>query len=193
MLIHHYYVWDEAILPEDERLCANIRLRRLTIDILLPGPTTLEQIRAIISTDGKVVNLTYRPPRTYLSPERTTVRLADGALGATAAGTAQVRQTMAAASRVQAHRNTLEGLRVATATKVVSIDLPFECDRHFCRRDDWGRDNMNDGIEIGLYQHEEPSFRTHMQHVWILHLELSARERPNVEPLQPGRFRVFQA
>ena len=63
----------------------------------------------------------------------------------------------------------------------------------FCRRDDWGRENMNDGIEIGLYQHEEATFRAHQQHVWILHLELSARERPNVEPLQPGRFRVFDA
>ena len=143
--------------------------------------------------DGKTLNMTYKPPETFLSPERTAVRLAQGALGGVAADNAAVRQTMAAAARVQAHRTALETLRVEHSTKVFSIPLPMECDRHFCRRDDWGRDNHGHGIEIDLYQHENQNYRDNNQHVWILHVELSARMRPNVAPVSPGGFNVFNA
>lgn len=119
--------------------------------------------------------------------------MAAGALGATAANDTNVRETMAAASRVQAHRAALEVQRVEAEQKVMSIALPFQCDRHFCRRDDWGRDNRANGIEIGLYQHEDQNFQANNQHVWILHIELSARERPNVAPASPIGFSVFDA
>ena len=135
MLIHHMYVWDEAIAPEDESSGSNVRLRRLTIDILLPGPTQLSQIRAMISQDGKQLNFTYRPPQTFLNPNRTTVRIAQGVLGSAAADNAHIRQTMNAAAHVQAHWNALEQLRVESENNIITIDLPFECDCHFCRRD----------------------------------------------------------
>lgn len=59
MLIYHYYAWDEAIPNDEEQMGVNVGLRRLTIDILLPGPTILEQIRAVVSTDGKVLHFKY--------------------------------------------------------------------------------------------------------------------------------------
>lgn len=44
MILLHHYSWYEAIALEEERMGANVRLKRLTVDILLPGPTTLDQI-----------------------------------------------------------------------------------------------------------------------------------------------------
>lgn len=52
MLIYHHYTWYEAILPAEEHARGNIRLKRLTIDLLLPGPTSLDQIWAVVSSDG---------------------------------------------------------------------------------------------------------------------------------------------
>lgn len=43
----------------------------------------------------------------------------------------------------------LEQVRVDASQKVYQIHLPFECDRQLCRRDDWGSDNVCQGIEIG--------------------------------------------
>lgn len=193
MFIRHMYAWDEAIPPADEQAQSNVRLRRLSIDILLPGPTDMSQIKAIVNMTATKLNMTYSPPQTFLSPERTMVRLATGALGATAASNTGIRGTMHAAARVQAHRNALETLRTQHATQVYEIDLPFPCDHHFCRRDDWGYDNRCNGIDIGLYQHENMDFRTNNQYVWILHVELSARERPNVAPISPAGFNIFNA
>ena len=119
--------------------------------------------------------------------------MAQGVLGSAAADNAQICETMNAAAHVQAHRNALEQLPVESENKIIPIDLPFECDCHFCRRDDWGRDIKNHGLEIGLYRHEDASFQQQNQHVWILHIELSAHEHPNVSPLSPGRFNIFNA
>lgn len=190
MLIHHYYSWHEAIAPREEETGGNIRLKRLTIDLLLPGPTTLEQIKAIISEDGKVLHFTYRPPKTYLSNDRTTVRLALGSVGRDGVNT--VRETMQAANRSQAHRTALETVRADQREKVRHIALPFVCDRNFCRRDDWGRDNRTHGLEIGMYQHEAQAMRDNNQYVWILHIELSAAERPKQLPTSPGAYGAYQ-
>lgn len=52
MLIYHSYSWMEAVLPDEERNFQAIRLKRLSIDILLPGPTNLNQVRSIILPTG---------------------------------------------------------------------------------------------------------------------------------------------
>lgn len=191
MLLYHHYTWHKAIPPEEEQLGANIRLKRLTIDVLLPGPTSLSQIRALISDDGKTCHFTYRPPTTYLSSTRTAVRMTGTALGARAAANEDLRNTIGAATRVQAHRTALETVRPEQQEKVRHIALPFEVDRAFCRRDDWGRDNRTFGMEIGVYRHEDPEMQANNQYVWILHIELSARERPIADPLSTGGFGVW--
>jgi hypothetical protein len=77
--------------------------------------------------------------------------------------------------------------------KVRSIELPFQCDRNFCRRDDWGRDNRTEGMEVGMYRHEAPEMHDNGQFVWILHIELSATERPQFRPLSPGAYGSYAA
>lgn len=186
MLIHHHYSWFEAIPPDEEREGGNIRLKRLTIDLLLPGPTTLAQIRAVVSEDGRVVHFTYRPPQTYLSHDRTTVHLAAATFGANRVQT--VRGTMQAASRTQAHRTALETIRPEQQEKVRHLELPFQCDRNFCRRNDWGRPNRANGMEIAMYRHEDLDMQANNQYVWMLHIELSAAERPLQDPLSPGAY-----
>lgn len=188
MLLFHHYTRQEAIPSDDKALGANIRLKRLTIDILLPGPTTTDQIKAVISDDGRTCHFTYRPPATYLSPNCTVVRLAGTAFGDRGVSIADLCNTMGAATRVQAHRTKLETIRLEQHEKVRHISLPFEVDRAFCRRDDWGRDNATHGMEIGMYRHENPVMQANNQFVWILHIELSARERPITDPLSPGGF-----
>ena len=191
MLLCHHCVWHEAIDPDHENAGANVRLKRLTIDVLLPGPTTLDQIRCVVSDDGKTLHFTCRCPQTCLNPARTAVRVTHSFGGDRALGVQGVRETMAAASRVQAHRTALEQVRVDQQEKVRHVALPFEVDRNFCRRDDWGNDNRTHGIEIGICRHENPEMQADNQCVWILHVELSARERPVFQPVSPGRFQTF--
>ena len=189
MLIHHQYSWFEAVPPAEEAAGANVRLKRLSIDILLPGPTTLAQVRGIVSDNGRVFNFTYRLPETFLSANRTAVRLAGHTFGPR--GIPHVQNTISAASRVQAHRTVLEQARVDASQKVYQIQLPFECDRQLCRRDDWGRDNHCQGLEIGMYRHEDADMQANNQLVWILHVELTAKERPNVAPASPAGYNNF--
>jgi len=189
MLIYHHYSWYEAVPPADERAGGIIRLKRLTIDLLLPGATTLSQVRAVVSEDGNVLHFTYRPPQMYLSHDRTTVRLAANTFGANRIPV--VRDTMQAATRTQAHRTALETIRPDQQEKVRHIQLPFQCDRNFCRRDDWGRENRTQGMEIAMYRHEDADMQQNNQFVWILHVELSSTERPLQGPLSPGNYGAY--
>jgi hypothetical protein len=89
-------------------------------------------------------------------------------------------------SRVQAHENALQ--RVIPAQRRIRkvIKLPFPVDYNFCRRDDYGRDNTTEGITIATYMHDDPTFRANQQFVWILHIEMTAKERPMGRPSKPA-------
>jgi hypothetical protein len=71
MLIYHHYDWHEAVSHEDVLLGNNEHLHRLTLDVLLPGPTALEQVEVMVPDDGNKIVLKYTPPMTYLSANRT--------------------------------------------------------------------------------------------------------------------------
>ena len=47
------------------------------------------------------------------------------------------------------------------------------------------------GMEIGMYRHDNVEMQNNGQLVWILHIELSAAERPMVNPLSPGAYRAY--
>jgi hypothetical protein len=98
---------------------------------------------------------------------------------------------MQAATRAQAHRTALETIRPEQQEKVRHIALPFQCYRNFCHCDDWGRDNTSHGMEIGMYHHEDREFQSKNQYVWILHIELSAAERPMQDPLSPAVYGAY--
>ena len=189
MILYHMYSWHEAIDANEEMSGNSLRLKRLTIDILLPGPTILDQLKAVVSADGKTLHFTYKPPMTYLSHNRTAVRVTGHTMGARAIPVAT--QAFSAASRVQSHRNVLEQVIPEQREKIRHIKLPFQCDQNFCRRDDWGRDNLRHGMEIGVYRHEDQGMQNDNQFVWILHVELSAAERAMVLPMSPGGIGQF--
>jgi hypothetical protein len=89
MPIYHHYDWHEAVSHEDVLLVGNNdeHLHRLTLDVLLPGPTALEQVEVTVPDDGNKIVLKYTPPMTYLSANHTAARVA---VNGGAAGAAQV-------------------------------------------------------------------------------------------------------
>jgi hypothetical protein len=94
-------------------------------------------------------------------------------------------------TRVQGHRDALETIRALQKESLFTVALPQPVDSNFCTRDDWGRSNRVDGISIGVYQHENNTFQPAHQHVWILHVEMTLKERPKATPTAPSRFTVF--
>lgn len=181
----------QAILLEQERLGSNICLKRLSIDIFLPGLMTLKQVRAVVSDDGKTCHFRYCLQETYLSANRTAVCVAGTTFGRAAAPTHVVRETMGVAAWVQVHRMVLERIDPEQQENIYHISLPFEVDRAFCRRDDWGRDKGTHRMEMGVYRHENPDMQAQNPCVWIIQNELSAREHPMADPLSPRGFGVW--
>ena len=51
MLLYHWYTWQEGVPDDAMVMDQNMGLTRLSIDVLLPGPKTLEQIE--VSITGK--------------------------------------------------------------------------------------------------------------------------------------------
>ena len=52
MLIHHMYGWNEAIAQTGIMVGRNILLHHLSVDVLLPGPTSLGQIECVLCGGG---------------------------------------------------------------------------------------------------------------------------------------------
>lgn len=44
---------------------------------------------------------------------------------------------------------------------------------------------------VGIYRHEHADARNNDQHVWILHVEMAARERAYMGPSSPGGFGLY--
>lgn len=190
MFLYHYYVWREAV-PEDEVASfSNVRLKRLTIDLLLPGPTSLEQIEAQIMEDQKTVKIKYKPPATFLSHRRTAVRTAME-IGAQGRQVEVMSTYTSAMERVNAHRDVLESMSDEQKHPTTEIDLPFRVDPVFCRRDDFGVENARHGIDIGVYRHEDVNFRASNQYVWILNLEMTSVERPRTSLTAPRNIGLY--
>jgi hypothetical protein len=86
-LLHHHYVWNEAVPEDDQESGRNLRITRLIVDILLPGPTSVDQLEVQVE-DETNLKITYKPPSTYLKSRRTAVCAADiaGVVGATNIG-----------------------------------------------------------------------------------------------------------
>lgn len=205
MLIYHHYVWQEGVTEAHAVTGANFALTRLSIDVLLPGPTVLEQLEVSI-TGKRQVKVKYKPPATYLNNRRNAVRSVQMS-GMGLGGRDQVAQEtmigmMTSTSRSTGHAVALQ--KVIPKQKEIEFfidDLPFDIDPYLCRRDDWGNAPTlgnpglgGKGVEIGFYRHESPAMHAANQHVWILHIECTAAERPiNImSPTQPQGFGDYQ-
>ena len=55
-----------AIICFQERLGNNIALKHLSVNVLLPGPTTIDQLKHNITDDSTTIALEYDPPEVYL-------------------------------------------------------------------------------------------------------------------------------
>ena len=192
MLIWHQYSWREGVTKQDERRGTNFGLTRLSLDIFLPGSTTLEQVDVSIVDNGMKVNFEYDLPTCYLSTQRSALRLAD-AMGVCAGTMRAASEFTQAGSRAAGHRAALDEIRPRQRKLTKELPLKFRCDQYWCRCDDWGRDNMVEGVTIGVYRHDDDDLHNNQQYVWMLHLELTLVERPQASPDQrkPTGFRMF--
>ena len=201
MLIACWYQWTEGV-PEEQVRAGTMDLRkRVTVDVLLPGPTNLEQITASIKSPRKI-EIKFKPPGAYLTSRRTAVK--SGALsGLGLAGATRVQQEiiiqmMHATSHTQGHERALrEGIREEQKELTFEIEFPFDVDMFFCNRDDWGNGpsplnphSGGDPISIGMYRCTDVNMQNNNQMVWILHLELTETWRPEylAEPASPAGY-----
>ena len=186
MLIYHHYDWWEAVQTNLINMGRNQRLRRLSMDVLLPGPTSEDQIELLVKDDGNTLYLKYIPPLTFLNPRRTAVRtaaiagIADGMIAAAIAPTS-------AMARVNSHDTCLTNIRHSESrgNYEVEINLPFAVDPYFCTRDDYGVDGAARGSSIATYRHENAGFHAANQFVWVLHIEMTDAARPKATPSKP--------
>lgn len=195
-LLHHSYSWKEGIRRERPGFlqAAAHGCKRLTTDILLPGPTNENQVEVeVVQPERTKLRVKYTPPVTFLTARRTAIRLAsqggvaDGQLDAAATRTAGM-------SRVMAHEAALEAMPESEKKITFDIDLPFQVEAAFTTRDDWGQDGQCEGVQICVYAHEDPNFQATNQAVWILHVETVASERAPVGAARPGvNFGAFHA
>ena len=110
MLLYHMYIWKEAVPYSSFLAGTNTRLTRLSLDMLLPGPTSLDQLELFIASNGEYLDVSYKPPVTYLSASRTMARVAD-LQGISEAQTQTAMPKMAITARVQAHETVLDEIR----------------------------------------------------------------------------------
>lgn len=187
----HVCQWDEALDLDDITTGINVRWRRVTCDVLLCRPTTLDQIKAGISTDQTKVSLEIDLPKTFVSTKRTAVRLTDAsqlARGVAAVAAPQVIERAQMGSCVQGHATCLVDYKKKTDFKIkMEISLPCKVDPLFTRRNDCGHTSPHTkGIAVATYQHEDALMQAAGQHVHILHLEMTASERVAAGLQSPG-------
>ena len=185
-LPHHLYSWHEAVTEEEEANGAKIRMKRLTLDVLLPGPTDEEQVECLIVDDGSKVRVKIKMPNTYLSAKRTAVVAASNLGVGNANVTPQIIGTMSALARVQGHREALQMARVDQEFILFDVKTLFKVDNYFCKRNDWGVDGDGHAICICTYQHDNVNYRAANQFVCILHVEMTSVERPSATPSKPS-------
>jgi hypothetical protein len=70
-MLWHYYVWKETLLPGS----TNTQLKRATADVLLYGPTSLDQIQVQV-VGKKRVKLEYTPFSVLYNSRRTALQTA---------------------------------------------------------------------------------------------------------------------
>ena len=111
MLIYHWCVWQEGVPEHMLVLGQNFGLTRLSIHILLSGPTTLEQLDISI-TGPRSIKIQYKPPGTYLNARRNTVWSAFLSRMGLGGQTQQQQETIlgmiAASSRATGHTEALK-------------------------------------------------------------------------------------
>lgn len=176
----HCYQWDEAVAAGEAGNIQHLRLKHLSMDVLLPGATNERQIKAEVDKDGMSLILHYRPPSVFFSSRRSAVRTSNGEIN-----TARIK-----AHETEVHR-ILSGRAQNQGFKKYKFPLPVRVDRNFTMRDDYGVEGQGDGMQIGIYQHHDERMQALNQWCYILHLEMTLADRPETTAPSTPTFGFF--
>ena len=111
---------------------------RCTIEVLLPGPTSLNQLDCSVISKGMQVKVLVRSPGVFSNSSRTSAFISGN----------PSQQAGMITSRVIAHQEAITAMTNEAEGGVLSseliIDLPFRCQLQFTTRDDyeelvWGK------------------------------------------------------
>ena len=123
------YLWTEGEKPEvmDSHFNQTVLSQQdqITINMLLFGPTTHDQICAHIIEDGMAVRVLYRPPPAFMMSNRVAQDIPGFEVDPNAA---------AVASRVVGHHDAINKIVNKYNGKVeweISIPLPVKCEQQF--------------------------------------------------------------
>jgi hypothetical protein len=191
-IMHWYcYLWTEGENPEvmDAHFNRTVHSQqeRITVDMLLFGPTTHDQLRAHIIEDGMAVRVLYRPPPVFLMSNR----IAEDIPGFESDPDAAV-----VASRVVGHHAAINQIVNKHSGEVeweIIIPLPVKCEQQFTDRNDYGVARSAKPISIGVYRHGDPLFEGNAdigpQYAFFLHCQLKVvQKNPLGTVMSPQRF-----
>jgi hypothetical protein len=173
-MLWHYYVWKETLLPDS----TNTQLKRVTADVWLYGPTSLDQIQAhVVGKNGKrQVKLKYTPSSVLYNSRRTALQTASSF----------------SSHRIMCHDEAIQAMIAANDHQPIThtqfLDFNIDVDPNFTTRDDFGNEGAAQAIQIADYIHDNADFRKAGRTVTILHLELTAAERLPSTPSHAANY-----
>jgi hypothetical protein len=115
----------------------------------------------------------YTPPLVFLNAKQTVIRT----------------QTSFSSHRIMCHEAELTTMiEQANNNEEIklrqTIRLKTPCDYAFTTRGDFGNKGIVDSMQIAEYLHNDPVFQAKNLTVWILHIELTVKQRPRTTPMR---------
>jgi hypothetical protein len=186
------YQWREGVSEEDIADGYEC-LDRVTADMLLPGATSLDQIKCKISESRDAIEGEYTPPSNFYNSKRTAVQAALALPNVNVGNvTDQIIQRMHGTSRATAAAKAINKAKKENKTLKFRIELPVKVNKRFTARDDWGQIIRGfKGIRIGVYSHDNEHLRQAQQYVYVLHLEMTDERRDSLDAQAGDQFVVM--
>jgi len=194
-LPHLVWQWREGVPEALEETFVNQRMDRVSVDVLLPGHAALASVECSINDAGTVCKVKIELPTVFLNARHTAARIAHINLAAANVENPTARQMEGAitqaytSNRYQGHRDAINQhmQRVGEEHRFISVDipLPIVCNPEPTTRDDFGVPGRARSIAIGLYSSADATLQMQNQAVWMLHVELTGKERRKNTPSKP--------
>ena len=123
-----------------------------TIEVLLPGPTSLNQLDCSVVSKGIQVKVLYRSPGVFSNCTHTSAFISGN----------PSQEAEMITFRVIAHQNAITVMTNETDGGVLSnefiTNLPFRCQMNFTSRDDYGRVGRGEAKVISVHPQGDPDF-----------------------------------
>ena len=167
-------------------------LHRCTIEVVLPGPTSLNQLDCSVISKGMQVKVLVRSPGVFSNSSRTSAFISGN----------PSQEAGMITSRVIAHQEAITAMTNEAEGGVLSseliIDLPMRCQLQFTTRDDYGRVGMGEAKVIVVHPQGDPDFngitegvfKGIPQYTFLLNLQLVGIETNHTTVSSPGRFMI---